>query len=60
MRYTNRQLLAKARERATKANLPQPRTVQDVENLTGFAINGMSDPQDYGNSFAVSVQTWRN
>ena len=62
MRYTNSQLLAIARERATKANLPQPRTKADIENLTGFALLGsMPDPQDIGKSYSVSVTyPWSN
>lgn len=54
MKYTNTDLLRIARERATAAGLPQPKTKADVESLTGFAFNG-PDPEVIGRTYSVPV-----
>lgn len=57
MKYDPQEHLRKARERARAAGLPQPRTGEDVERLTGFAWFG-PDPAVVGRTYTVSVRTW--
>lgn len=59
MYYTNADLLRKANERAAAAGLPKPRTVEDVENLTGFVYNGPA-PESIGKTFSVKVRQYND
>lgn len=55
---TNQDILDMAREVAFKKNLPQPKTREDVERLSGYVYSG-PDPKAIGVTYTVPVKIHR-